>query len=154
MLKLDIKKAFDTISWEFTTEVMTNLGFPEAWIHWIRRAIFQGTSQVLINGSLGKKIILKHGVRQGDPLSPSLFIIAMDFLARYLQKLAQTGAIKLPYANMRPCLLYADDALLFMKPDIHQVQAIKNKPLVLSTSFGSGYQPSKVRNAGNQCTRK
>lgn len=56
---------------------------------------------------------------------PALFIIAMDFLARYLQKLHQSGAIRLPVPAMRPCLLYADDALLFYKPDANQAQEIK-----------------------------
>lgn len=124
MLKLNIKKAFDTINWDFILQVMENLGFCENWIKWIRNAILQGSSQVLINRLRGKKIHLRHGVRQGDPLSPSLFIMTMDFFARYLHKLTEIGAIRLPYAGMRPCLLYADDALLFLKPDPHQAQAV------------------------------
>lgn len=51
----------------------------------------------MINGLLGRKIILKRGVRQGDPLSPLLFIMAIDFLARYVQKLANTGALRIPF---------------------------------------------------------
>lgn len=87
LLKLDIKKAFDMVSWSFMEQVMTHLGFPNSWITWINNSVLQWTSQVLINGLLGKKIKLKRGVHQGDPISPSLFIVAMDFLARYLQKL-------------------------------------------------------------------
>lgn len=125
LLKLDIKKAFDTISWEFILRIMQQLGFPVQWIQWIHDAVLQGSSQVLINGQLGKQIILKCGVRQGDPISPQLFIIGIDYLARYLQKLENTGAIRLPYATMHPCLLYADNALLFMKLDPNQARAIK-----------------------------
>ena len=77
----------------------------------------------MINGLLGKKIILKRGVRQGDPLSPLLFIIAMDFLACYFEKLTASGAIRLPFENTKPCLLYADDALFFIKPETQQIQA-------------------------------
>ena len=125
LLKLDIKKTFDTISWEFTLRVMQQLGFPTKWRSWIENAVLKGTSQVLINGQLGRRLILKRGVRQGDPLSPQLFIIAIDFLARYLQKLKDTGAIRLPHNDLRPCLLYADDALLFLKPDPNQARAVK-----------------------------
>ncbi|XP_078150757.1 uncharacterized protein LOC144546100 [Carex rostrata] len=136
MLKLDIKKAFDTISWDFVLQVMKNLGFQDNWITWVKNAVLQGSSQVLINGLLGKRINLKRGVRQGDSLSPSLFIMAMDFFARYLQKLTQLGAIRLPFPDMRPCLLYADDALLFLKPDPNQAQAIKLALLVFQQVSG------------------
>lgn len=91
---------------------------------------------MLINGLLGKKIVLRRGVRQGDPLSPALFIMAMDFFARYLQKLTDLGAIRLPFTGMRPCLLYADDALLFFKPDPNQAQAIRLTLLVFQQVSG------------------
>lgn len=136
LFKLDIRKAFDTINWEFILQTMRQLGFPINWINWIEHAVLQGSSQVIINGLLGKRIVLKRGVRQGDPLSPQLFIIAMDFFARYLQQLNEIGAIQLPYGNMRPCLLYADDALLFFKPDQNQARAIKIALLVFQHVSG------------------
>lgn len=143
---MDIKNAFDIVSWAFTNQVIRSLGFPEVWISWIHNTIFQGTSQVLINGLRGKRIVLRRGVRQGDPLSSSLFIIAMDFLARYLQKLKDTGAIRLPFLEMRPCLLYADDALLFFKSETNQAQAIKIWLLVFQHVSGLqiNLQKSKV----------
>ena len=136
MLKLDIKKAFDTVSWEFIEQVLIHIGFPVPWITWIGNSVLQGSSQVLLNDLLGKQIKLKRGVRQGDPISPSLFIIAIDFLARYLQKLTDSGAIRLPYTAMRPCMLYADDALMFFKPDTNQAKAIKIALLVFQEVSG------------------
>lgn len=112
LLKLDSRKAFDMVSWTFVVQVMSSLGFLAEWITWVKNSILQDSSQVIINGLLGKRIKLRRGVRQGDLLSPNLFIIAMDFITRYLQKLTSTGAIRLPYPQMWPCLLYADDALL------------------------------------------
>lgn len=154
MLKLDIKKAFDTISWDFILKVMENLGFQENWIRWIKNAVFHGSSQVLINGLLGKKIDLKRGVRQGDPLSPSLFIMALDFFARYLQKLTELGAIRLPFPAMKPCLLYADDSLLFLKPDPNQAQAIKLTLMVFQQVSGLAINLEKsemlVMNTGQE----
>lgn len=60
---------------------------------------------------------LKRGVRQGDPMSSFLFIIAMDFVPRWLKRLTSTGAIRMPVQGMQPSLLYADDALFFVKPE-------------------------------------
>lgn len=125
IFKADIHKAFDTVGWEFIIEIMRQLGFPTNWIVWIQKAVLQGTSQVIINGLLGKKITLRRGVRQGDPISPILFIIAIDFLNRWFSKLVQSGAWSLPYHDMKPCLLYADDALIFLKPEIKSIQIIK-----------------------------
>ncbi|XP_078173371.1 uncharacterized protein LOC144567180 [Carex rostrata] len=125
IFKADIHKAFDTVSWEFLIAILHNLGFPTNWLAWIQNAVLKGSSQVIINGLLGKRIELKRGVRQGDPLSPFLFIMAMDFLTRWLSKLVLSGAWILPYANMKPCLLYADDAMIFFKPETRSIQMIK-----------------------------
>lgn len=125
LFKADIHKAFDTVSWNFLTKVMQSLGFPEKWVAWISNCVLRGSSQIIINGLLGKKILLKRGVRQGDPLSPLLFILAMDFIPRWLDKLVSNGTWQLPFQDMRPCLLYADDSLFFIKPEIRQIQAFK-----------------------------
>lgn len=124
IFKADIQKAFDTISWNFVQRVMLNLGFPPKWQVVIKEAVLQGTSQVIVNSLLGKKITLKRGVRQGDPLSPFLFIISMDFITRWFTKLINNGAIRLLYHGMKPCLLYADDALFFVKLETQQLQML------------------------------
>lgn len=125
LFKADFTKAFDTVSWDFIMAVMRAHGFPEKWLSWIQQIILVGTSQIMINGLLGKKIMLRRGVRQGDPLSPLLFILAIDFLARYVQKLTDIGALRLPFRGMSPCLLYADDAMFFIKPEVQQLQALQ-----------------------------
>lgn len=101
------------------------MGFPRNWLAWIKNAVLSGTSQIIVNGLVGKKIILKRGVRQGDPISPMLFIMAMDFVTRWFSKLVVTGAWRLPFQDMKPCLLYADDALFFLKPEARQIQMLK-----------------------------
>lgn len=136
LYKANIKKAFDTLSWDFLLQTMRHLGFPDLWITWIQNAVLPGTSQVIINGLLGKKIILQRGVRQGDPLSPLLFILAMDFLARYFAKLAATDTVRLPFVDMKPCLLYADDALFFIKPEVQQLQTLQIVLTVFSKISG------------------
>lgn len=118
------------------SNAMSNLGFPTTWLHWVFKSILSGISQVIINGLAGKKITLHRGVKQGDPLSPLLFIIAMDFISRWFQKLRSNGTIRLPVANMKPCLLYADDVLFFIKPKTQQLQALKIALLAFQSFSG------------------
>lgn len=152
VFKADIIKAFDTVNWDFLTKTMQSLGFPNTWITWMKNAVLTGSSQVMINGLLGNKIHLKRGVRQGDPLSPLLFIIGMDFLARWLCKLTTTGTLRLPDDSIRPCLLYADDALFFVKPETHQLQALKIVLLAFEQISGLAVNMRTPSNCGR--TRK
>lgn len=127
--KVDIHKAFDTLSWEFLIKVMAAMGFPKKWIKWMHNCVLTSCFQIIINGLLGKMINLKREARQGDPISPLLFILAIDFISRRMTKLVEQGTWKLPFNDMRPCLLYAYDFLFFVKPEMRQIQTLK---LVLS----------------------
>jgi hypothetical protein len=74
ILKLDFAKAFDTIEHEAILQVMENMGFNKLWLSWIKEILSTGTSSILLNGIPGKQFIYKRGVRQGDPLSPLLYL--------------------------------------------------------------------------------
>ena len=86
-IKIDIRKAFDSLRWSFIIKVLSAFGFSSKLCGWITSIFSSARISVLINGSPEGYFACSRGVRQGDPLSPLLFGIAEDFLSRYLSKL-------------------------------------------------------------------
>jgi hypothetical protein len=95
ILKLDFEKAFDKMEHQAMIKVMQAQGFGQRWISWMQAIFNFGTSLVLLNGIPGKRFHCKRGVKQGDPLSPLLFVSAADFLQVLINKAKDMGLLKL-----------------------------------------------------------
>ena len=118
LLKIDIAKAFDTVSWEFLLELLRHLGLVVRWRDCIAALLFTTSTSVIINGKDTQRIRLPRGLHQGDPLSPLLFVIVMEALAALFATTVQRGELS-PLANVHLPLrgsLYADDAVIFFHP--------------------------------------
>lgn len=137
-LKLDIAKAFDTVKCDYLLEVSNQLGFGVKWRSWVSTLLASANSSIILNGTRGKSFRHRRGLRQGDPLSPMLFIITFDPLQKLLQLATQEGVLQ-PIQNETAKLrisMYADDAALFLNPTQQEVMAIKDILTVFGEAWG------------------
>ncbi|XP_076893436.1 uncharacterized protein LOC143545418 [Bidens hawaiensis] len=91
--KVDFEKAYDTLNWGFIDSVMEQMGFPPLWRKWIAGCLTSARTSVLVNGSPTVEFDVRRGIRQGDPMAPFLFIIAMEALHIAMVKARETGLI-------------------------------------------------------------
>ena len=90
VLKLDIAKAFDTVNWHGLQCVLQGRGFSTKWISWILQIPSSSKSAVIVNGCPGPRINCKRGLRQGDPLSPYLFLLVAEILKKLIREASDT----------------------------------------------------------------
>ncbi|KAL8463730.1 hypothetical protein ACS0TY_034404 [Phlomoides rotata] len=126
-LKVDLRKAYDTISWEFLENVLHGLGFPLVFANWIMECVSTPSYSIAINGSSEGFFQGKRGIRQGDPMSPGLFLICMEYLSRLIHMNTKDSNF-----NFHPkCdkvgithLAFADDLMLFSRGDYLSVKIL------------------------------
>jgi hypothetical protein len=126
LLKLDISKAFDTVAWPFLLQLLQVMGFGPKWRDWISALLSTASTKVLLNGNPGRLIHNARGLRQGDPLSPMLFIMLMEVLHRLFKAAIHQGVLSAPpdQAIQHQCSIYADDVILFAVPQVQDLVTI------------------------------
>lgn len=129
----------DSIEWPFMEQVLNALAFPDQFVRWIMACMETVIYTVMINGALTKPFEAKKGLRKGDPMSPFLFVLAMEYLTRRLKTLNQN-----PDFNYHPkCakmqilqLGFADDLLLFCRGDIGSIKLLFHYFMEFSKAAG------------------
>ncbi|XP_060190458.1 uncharacterized protein LOC132619630 [Lycium barbarum] len=122
IIKLDMAKACDRVSWLFLTKVLKQMGFSKKIIDMVYRIVKNNWYSVLVNGQQQGFFQSTRGVKQGDPLSPTLFILAAEVLYRSLNALHQKVQFKgfgmpkwSPKVNH---LAYVDEMIIFTSADV------------------------------------
>ena len=139
LLKLDFMKAFDTIEHELILKILQCKSFDSRWTGWINNILSSGSSSVLLSGVPGKHFVCKTGVRQGDPLSPLLFVIVVDLLQLVVNEMCSRNILSLPIptnSNDYPIVQYVDDTLIVLPAIDEQLVAFKEMLVTFAESTG------------------
>jgi len=130
-LKLDMEKAYDRVEWNFLFRTLHIFGFHPKWVELIKTCITTVSYSMIVTDDVCGFFSPSWSIRQGDPLSPDLFLICMEVLTRALWKVLSKKKcgieVKLsPRASKIPCLLFADDSLLFCRTYLESYQELSS----------------------------
>jgi len=130
LFKVDFEKAYDSVDWGYLDEVMYKMNFPVLWRSWIMECVTTATALVLVNGCPTDKFSFERGLRQGDPLSSFLFLLAAEGL-NVMMKAMVANHLFTPYSigtqTVVPVshLQFADDTLMVGIKSWSNVRALK-----------------------------
>ncbi|CAN1141001.1 LINE-1 retrotransposable element ORF2 protein [Linum perenne] len=145
-MKIDLMKAFDSVEWLFVFETLKAMNFPLQYVDWIKECFQASMLSVNINGTSMGYFPAKRGLRQGDPISPYLFVISMEVLNCLFERSVESKRYHLhPQCKgvSLTHLSFADDFLVFSKANrevIEEVNAVLNRFHQLS---GLRFNPEK-----------
>ncbi|MCH93433.1 putative ribonuclease H protein, partial [Trifolium medium] len=118
-IKTDMAKAYDRLEWDFLKKTMESMNFPQNIVNTIMKCVSTVSFSILVNGKPTKTFLPERGLRQGDPLSPYLFIICADVLSALITQAQQSQLIHgvkiAPGAPEITHLFFADDSLMFCR---------------------------------------
>lgn len=128
-LKIDISKAYDRVDWGYLKQMMLRMGFALRWVEWIFLCVSSVSYSVLLNQDRVDPIQLGRGLRQGDPLSPYLFILVTEGLTTLIHRVVAMGDLHgVKVCRRAPILthlLFADDCFLFFRATNREVATMK-----------------------------
>lgn len=129
-IKVDLAKAYDKLEWSFIHKVLQAFHFPQNLIKVIMNYITSMSISILLNGSAMEPFNPLRGIKQGNPLSPYIFILCMEFLGHLIEKKCSEGSwcpLKASRGNVGIShLFFIDDLILFAKVNNKACEAISN----------------------------
>ncbi|GJR63360.1 retrovirus-related pol polyprotein from transposon TNT 1-94 [Tanacetum coccineum] len=158
LFKVDFEKAFDSLDWNFLDNVMQQMVFSHKWRKWICGCLTSSFSSVIVNGSPTKEFDIQCGLRQGDPLSPFLFIIAVKALHVTFQEAktkgifdgVKIGSNKVDVSHLQ----FADDALILGKWSLENARTLCHilRCFKLASGLKVNFSKSKLFGVGVNAT--
>lgn len=114
LLALDIDKAFNSLKWPYLMDILRKIGFGPSFLIWVRLLYWKMTALVSVNGTNSGVFTLAKGTRQGFPLSPLLFALALARLAAWIRCDARIHGLRWDPDWSDHISLYVDDVLLYL----------------------------------------
>ncbi|XP_012853654.1 PREDICTED: uncharacterized protein LOC105973179 [Erythranthe guttata] len=139
MIKLDLRKACDSVNWDFLRSMLVGLGFPDLVVRWIMECVTSVSYTVSVNGVTKGFFPGMRRLRQGDPLSPYHFVICMEYLSRLLHVRAMEQELNFhPMCHVHKLthLIFADDLMLFSRGDVASVRTLATTVLEFGRASG------------------
>jgi hypothetical protein len=147
-MQMDIQKAYDTVDWNALEKILSEVGCPQQFTKWVMTMVSIVSYRFNVNGHQSDIMAAERGLRQGDPISPMLFVIVMECLNRYLYKMQKDCDFnyhpkcdKLKITN----LCFADDLLMFSRGDKVSVEMMMRAYGKFSKATGLVVNPQKCR---------
>lgn len=127
---VDLEKAYDRLRWDFIEDTLGGVGFDEHFIHIIMKCISLAKMKIMWNGSLSEEFNMERGIRQGDSLSPYIFVLCMERLSHIINDSIESKhwrPIKVSRGGPQIShLFFADDLLLFVEASCNQMRVIND----------------------------
>ncbi|KAL8159786.1 hypothetical protein V2J09_001323 [Rumex salicifolius] len=128
LLKLDLEKAYDRLRWDFIEDTLRDVGLPDSWVRWIIECVSSASMRVLWNGEITEKFTPSRWVRQGDSISPYLFVLCLERLSHLISTEVASGN----WRPIRVCrgaprishVFFADDIILAAEASVGQMRVI------------------------------
>ncbi|GKV07790.1 hypothetical protein SLEP1_g19511 [Rubroshorea leprosula] len=156
IFKVDFEKAYDKVSWDFIDYMLMRMGFAAKWRKWMKECLQSSTVSILINGSPTRQFSVSKGIRQGDPLSPFLFLIVAEGLNglmasavdKNLFKGARIGNVDVTVSHLQ----FADDTIFFGEASKENIQVIKCvlRTFELASGLKINYGKSQLMGIGSR----
>nr|GEU62435.1 RNA-directed DNA polymerase, eukaryota [Tanacetum cinerariifolium] len=154
--KVDFKKVYDSVRWDHLDDIMRKFSFGEKWCMWIQSCLRSSRGLLIVNGSPTEDFQFYKGLKQGDPLSPFLFILVMESLHISFQRVVDVGlfkGIELAFSLNLSYMFYADDAFFMGQWSESNIDTIVKVLDCFNRTFGLRINMTKRSKVGRCMSR-